>query len=568
MPIKPKDYEFMKTVSRYYRETVSAECPDGSIRDTAIYFNLNRNKIRKILITTGDITNPITEDAMKLRQSGVKIVEIAERLGVSTATVSTALPYDGKYDNSLEPTEHATKVREYRAYEKKRKEIQVRNMSQNTGKQNNRAVKSQNPEKKYKMPKTVKSIRLHLELYSDYPDKNTTRLLKKYGGICYGNSISRDLIVPADIPLYALHYAIQKSFGWQNSHLRQFELPEARYKSITNDNAAMWNCLVGVIFRSPLMEDGDEFWADDYIGGSFKKWLRGKYTGPYQSLCRGESYLVCRDNMREVDMEEECYLLYQNQYNPKKGDYSGDEVLSMAMPMYGLGGHKLEKPKPWHDKDIPHRVESVRFRDFPVDGVRFLYDRYPLALLECLPVGMILAVGKNAVLSKRTKSEKRHLEEEILHNGAEVLLRAEELNQRNIREFRGIPRAVDVPIPVTDEILYNYDFGDNWKVRITAGENCDDLISDGRVTPSEIDAAYEKCQKEYRPVMIARDGEMLIDDVGGIHGFAEFLRCINPDLERMTDSEKTEALIEKRENLEWAKGMGWHRDDAKDVNLL
>jgi len=53
-----------------------------------------------------------------------------------------------------------------------------------------------------------------------------------------------------------------------------------------------------------------------------------------------------------------------------------------------------------------------------------------------------------------------------------------------------------VPIPVTDEILYNYDFGDNWKVRITAGENGDNLISDGRVTPSEVDAAYEKCQKE------------------------------------------------------------------------
>jgi len=75
-------------------------------------------------------------------------------------------------------------------------------------------------------------------------------------------------------------------------------------------------------------------------------------------------------------------------------------------------------------------------------------------------------------------------------------------------------------------------------------------------------------RKSYRPVMIARDGEMLIDDVGGIQGFAEFLRSIKPDWERMTDSEKTEALIEKCENLEWAKGMGWHRDDAKDVNLL
>ena len=47
--------------------------------------------------------------------------EIAKYLNVSVATVSTALPYEDKVDNTLEPTEHAVKVREYRAYEKKLK---------------------------------------------------------------------------------------------------------------------------------------------------------------------------------------------------------------------------------------------------------------------------------------------------------------------------------------------------------------------------------------------------------------------------------------------------------------
>ena len=64
--------------------------------------------------------------------------------------------------------------------------------------------------------------------------------------------------------------------GWQNSHLRQFELPENRFRAVTNDSISMWRKLVGVLFRSPLMDENDIFWADDYNGGSFKNWLRKK----------------------------------------------------------------------------------------------------------------------------------------------------------------------------------------------------------------------------------------------------------------------------------------------------
>ena len=40
------------------------------------------------------------------------------------------------------------------------------------------------------------------------------RLLRAYGKPKYDAAISRDLLVPADMPLYALHYAIQRAFGW------------------------------------------------------------------------------------------------------------------------------------------------------------------------------------------------------------------------------------------------------------------------------------------------------------------------------------------------------------------
>lgn len=44
-------------------------------------------------------------------------------------------------------------------------------------------------------------------------------MMKRYGESLTGNSITRDILIPADMPLHNLHYAIQKLFGFQNSHL-------------------------------------------------------------------------------------------------------------------------------------------------------------------------------------------------------------------------------------------------------------------------------------------------------------------------------------------------------------
>ena len=117
-------------------------------------------------------------------------------------------------------------------------------------------------------------------------------------------------------------------------------------------------------------------------------------------------------------------------------------------------------------------------------------------------------------------------------------------------------------------LLYNYDFGDDWKIRITASENCPDLVESGRITQAELDRANVKCREVYRPVLIARDGEMLVDDVGGISGFAQFLRTIHLELNGMDPEEKEEAKREKKESLEWAKSLGWHRDNSGDFRLL
>ncbi|MBP3875895.1 MAG: hypothetical protein J6E41_09390 [Lachnospiraceae bacterium] len=677
----------MRKVAEYFRSTITPADPGGSIRDTALKFNINRNKVRKILVTTGDLTSPLTEEALSLRSQGLSIKEIAKELGVSTATVSTALPYEEKVDNTLEPTRHAADVRDYRAYEKaqKNRQADLRKAGQDsrvrlspkpekewqkdirmsyteayhrphrdtwedvesmlealkalvdrddrsqelkdlgqqlreaeleekrrqeeaeadrreldalasrkslTEEERNRqallrfrnglfqgALNSRNREVLEKIsgdrlpPAPEEVFRLHMELYADHTYDDTTQALRQYGALQYGNNISRDIVVPADIPLYALHYAIQRAFGWQNSHLRQFELPEDRFRAVTDGNAATWSRLVGILFRSPLMEEGDEFWADDYEGGSFRNWLRRKYTGPYMSQCRGEGILSCLEDMKKLDLQEEYYLLYERAYNHRSEIYDGKEYLSQVSPVYDFKGNRRPEPRSWHrDREEIHaRVEIVRMENLPSEALRFIFERNPMALLERLPLNAVLAPGIMTLPDAPeglTDQEREYLDSGILQSGRD-LYRSLEKRVRRIAEDRiDSPQLQPLPTPVTDVLLYNYDFGDNWKIRITASENCPDLVASGRITQAALDRANVKCREVYRPVLIARDGEMLVEDVGGLHGFADFLRTINPDLGGMDPDEKEDARRERKEYLTWARSLGWHRGRSTDFNLL
>ena len=60
-----------------------------------------------------------------------------------------------------------------------------------------------------------------------------------------------------------------------------------------------------------------------------------------------------------------------------------------------------------------------------------------------------------------------------------------------------------------------------------------------------------------RPVCVAADGLDLIDDVGGIHGFCNFLLSIHEGTEE-----------EKSEMKKWAAGQGWTGRRVKPENIL
>lgn len=672
MPISETDQKFMKDVADYFESTRTELEPEGSIRETALHFNINRTKVRKILITEGILSSQITEDAVRLREQGLTIKEIGAALGLSASTVSTYLPYTDKLDSALDPSPHAAKVREYRAYEKQQVKRQTARLEASNLERGNaedaiagEAVEERRREKSMdvswkkewekdkkmsytetyhrphretwedaeqirnqlgldndkelqtwmaqmneeraaketefralkgkaslsetelhrlatlsdelgyyegalndrsreelerlsgeKLPFTPMAVmRLHLELCDPWHpdaelDEETTEILRRYGEVERGTTISRDIIVPSDLPLYALHYVIQKAFGWQNSHLHQFDIPLERARALCHDNASMWSCLVGLIFRSPMMGEEDEFWTDDYMGGSFKNWLRKKYTGPYLSLNHGEGLIPCQEDMMRLDMKREFYVCYEQTRHPVNG--KPKEHITSVLPTYDYRGRKQKTP------EDAYRIERMKFEQLPPECLNRLFDRDPLSLIERLPIDSVLVAGK-----KRLGD---YEESEICKTGEQMYGAVKKYVDNVIHSQEDTPEAQVCPISFTDVLYYHYDFGDDWTVRITASWNCEDLME--LISQDELDKAQIKCRELYRPVLIARDGSFLMDDVGGIHGFVEFLRTINPVLDSMDREEKAQAKQGKKEYLEWAKGQGWKKNDATNLNFL
>lgn len=249
-----------------------------------------------------------------------------------------------------------------------------------------------------------------MELKSEYLTEYQKRMLKRYGESSTGESICRDILIPSDMPLHNLHYAIQKLYGWQNSHLRSFHLPEEVYQKLTGGTVKGWSDLVGILFQPPSESEKDIFWDDDYEKGSISAWLKKKYTGPYfyggelehpEVAKRDVQQLMDRFKMLDVKESFKDYMA-----RSEKGRDEGIKTLRKA---------------PLIELTLEEMNSSISIESGTED------------LLERLEVSKILS-GKD----------------ELLDEG---------------RLF-----------PVAKEIIYTYDFGDNWIVTITKEDNCRGLF--------------------------------------------------------------------------------------------
>lgn len=398
--------------------------------------------------------------------------------------------------------------------------------------------------------KTPVALQLHLELDLGYFDAEHKEVLKKYGRM--QESMSRDIIVPASMTLHALSYAIMKTFGWQNSHLHCFSPTEEEFDKMTGCRAKEWFRQLGVYFRFPSGDYTDIYWDDDYEEGeNFNTWLKSKYKGPYEYRGVSEHYVYAQ-------MEADAFLArYPNIIN-KSTDQMGwnvllegscDELLehnTIGQVLRAKGvGDNFKSWKEWRKK-----------RD------------------------AILKEAEKGKASKRRKYiEFEHaldtLETEIASFECEPAEMTDEQKNRIATMFKinlGLARFLEENdpevIPALTALIYKYDYGDGWEVKITctntwynqgdsSAKGAKYTDADSELAEGDLAKIIDKVWRRERPVCIAWDGVNVLDDVGGIGGFCDFLQEINgPDQER------------KKELKSWARYLGWTGRMSKAENIL
>ncbi len=469
-------FKFMQEVLKSYNKT-------ASLQKTADELKISYAKVRKILITLGKYKTDFSLEVGKRRGAGKSISEIATELNTSTNRVTAFLPYEKNLYMGPEPTTDAIKSKIYRKRIKVANERFV-NKVINKDKKRNASIRKEKFMKNdcYGNTNELKAVHLHLELKSEYLDDAEKMILRRYGESSTGDSISRDILIPSDMPLHNLHYTLQRLFGWQNSHLRKFVLPEEIYYRLTGGTVKGWTDLVGILFQPPSECEHDVFWDDDYQSGSIKTWLKKKYTGPYI-------------------------------FNGVMEDFE------------------------WAQNDIKQLIER-----FPILEVKESFSDY-----------MNKSKGKDKAKPQTIKIApliELTLEEMnnsiYIEGGTESLL--ERLEVAKVLAFKDDDICIDNDIfPVTHKLIYNYDFGDDWIITITKEKDCKELLQKGYILEDELLEAEETAVTKHKPVCIHKDGVFVLDDVGGLSGFARFLREIY----------EGEDKEEGRNYKTWAQSLGW-----------
>ena len=342
--------------------------------------------------------------------------------------------------------------------------------------------------------KEIYPVLLHLELKNECVNDEEKRILAKYADASENGTIIRDILIPSDMPLHNLHYAIQRLFGWQNSHLRCFTIEESDFERLTNGKVKNWSQLVGILFQGSPNNIDDYFWDDNYSSGSIKVWLKKKYKGPYNYGGYAEKYSIAKKSIKQL-----------------------------------LDRHtKVEVREPFHEY-------FKRSKDAD-DSIRILKVAPMIDLtLQELNDSILLENSVNNLLERLEVISVLALPDEKLANANLLKPKIIPIN-KNVIDKIGIPKIS----PVTHKITYNYDYGDNWEVEITR-------ITENSSLHGQLEEAKKIVINEHKPVCVYKKGAFVLDDVGGMSGYTNFISTINES----DDEEDVEGY------KIWAESLGW-----------
>ena len=323
-----------------YEKIIEKFKETDSVQQTAGELGVDKIKVRRTLLTEGLWSSPTSERIKELRDKGMTRKEIADFLCVGVKAIDSLSPYNrGEYKKE-DRTKEAVRSKEYRARMRIADENQVGHAITTERKPDMDIVK-----------KNKNVLKLRLELNLEWADMD---VLKKYGKVKEG--IIREVLVPSDMTLHALHYAIQKAFGWQNSHLHSFRIDRDLFEQLTENDFMKWTELCGVYFRFPD-DSNDEFWDEDYEEGrSFKNWLKKKYTGPYYYGGENEKPEVTRAWIEEFIAENRTWRVARSFSDWLRNKDAPDEYVNIT-------DAKLSQVEPAFEKSFDELLERLSLEE-------------------------------------------------------------------------------------------------------------------------------------------------------------------------------------------------------------
>lgn len=572
-----------------YQRIVECYLKERKVAAVAKELNVPTSKVRRVLITEGLWSSPTSRKIAALLSEGWKKEEIAEKQHCSVHAVEFYLPYQrGAYGLNA-PSNSAKRIEGYRKRKAKASSSQVFHNDNPESKLQSTFMSEQKGNEmdvsqlyQKVMQKPPMFLKMRLQLVND--GKADESALRMYGKAKEG--FTRDILISSDFTLHQMHYAIQRSFGWQNRHPHFFTFPKdammALFKALTKEGQEMplyadWEKVCGIYFRYPIRNESDLHWDDNYDGTkSIRSWLRDQYTGGFRYRGYAEHCLECKGAVTTV-----------RNANPSVRVYPTFQEYKQATP------------------------ENPGGRVVPIDEVTFnegniLYLGELVQLLERLPVAELLlpegttaqqgwqAIVHNlidkAVVANAENMEKVKCLKEAIRNAIDLEAKDEAASERAFYKAYGdykrfVPQFDPHVIPIAKQLIYFYDYKAGWQVRIT----CQDVYytkdgwdypdENGWVRPPITEASFQaqteaygrdnetvceelrqkmlRCHLDRRPQCLAADGLNVMEEVKGLSGFADFLLKIHD-----ADSEEREQL------LEWARNQGWNGRTLKPEKIL
>ncbi len=502
----------------------------GSINQTVERLGISKIKVQRILITEGLWCSKSSLEIGELYAQGLSTAEIAEKLHVSIKNVQAYLPYTrGSYGDHS--TNSANWSAEYRRRMKTASERMIK------GKVNHIDLPSvdTNNTTSNPIPNEPKSdntaYKLKLELVkeneSSINNKTFLKLAKAEKGI------SRTVIISGNMTLHSMHYMIQRLFGWQNAHFHNFSLSRKLFGELVSDDRDIWCDLVGTLFYYDIEDSNDLLCDDDYYPEkSISTWLKEKYTNNhFQAIC--ETYSENRDKIK---------LLQKTKHYKSTSKLS--ELFIDEEPNYLLerltikelminSSSKPLPPKQWlsilikNAKDAEFKRQEIFDNDAQRDHkLGFNLELYKLWTLSQFTLKRLL---------NENRSEIRRFFNQSPEEAVEEHKKTLEYLYQECAEIINFSPKIE---PNLTELFYHYDYSDGWCIKIT----CEDIIAN---------------DDEEKPKCIAADGLNVLDDVGGIAGFYDFLKSLNS-----RDESEKERLRKK------ASRLGWNGKKTKPENML